>query len=216
MNIVRCMLPDSTLPSLLYGELMHTAVYLSNRTPHAVLHNGTPYKALYGKDEHFEHLRVVGARAFVYEETHTKQLDSRAREGRMVSYSLDSKSYRLYNAQTRQVRASRNVIFVETTPAPPSLDERGFDDGEFNYADQNDMIRDVRNYTTNHLVDALSANHAVGDPSVLELLEDISTVNNLDLGLSSADPPPAEDAPAEDILASPGGVSPSESGNGAP
>ena len=50
MNIVRCMLADSTLPSLLGGELMHTAVYLSNRTPHAALHNGTPYKELYGKD----------------------------------------------------------------------------------------------------------------------------------------------------------------------
>ena len=39
------------------------------------------------------------------------------------------------------------------------------------------MIRDVRNYTTNHSVDALSPNYAVGDTSVLELLEDISTVN---------------------------------------
>ena len=53
------------------------------------------------------------------------------------------------------------------------------------------MIRDVRNYTTNHSADALSSNHAVGDPSVLELLDDISTVNNRDLGLSSADPFPA-------------------------
>ena len=217
MNIVRCMLADSTLPGLLWGELMHTAVYLSNRTPLAALHNGTPYKALYGKDAHVGHLRVVGARAFVHEETHTKKLESRAWEGRLVGYSLDSKFYRLYNTQTRRVRESRNVIFIETTPAPPSLDERGFDDGKFTYADQNDMIRDVRNYTTDHPVDALSPNHAVGAPSVLELLEDISTVNNRDLGLSSTDPSPAaEDAPADDSLASPGGVSPPESGNGAP
>ncbi|CAB1113015.1 unnamed protein product [Ectocarpus sp. CCAP 1310/34] len=216
MNIVRCMLADSTLPSLLWGELMQTAVYLSNRTPHAALHNGTPYKALFGTDAHLGHLRVVGARAFVHEETHTKKLDSRAWEGRLVGYSLDSKSYRIYNAQTRRVRESRNVIFIETTPAPPSLDERGFDDGEFTYADHDDMIRDVRNYTTNHSVDALSPTHAVGDPSVLELLEDISTVHNRDLGTNSADPAPAaEDAPADDSLASPGGVSPPEPGDGA-
>ena len=188
MNVVRCMLADSTLPSLLWGELMHTAGYLSNRTPHAALHNGTPYKALYGKDAHLEHLRVFGARAFVHEETHTKKLESRAWEGRLVGYSLDSKSYRLYNAQTIRVRESGNVIFIETTPAPPTLDERGFVEGEFTYADQNDMIRDVRNCTTNHSVDALSPNHAVGDPSVLEFLENISTVNNRDLGLSSVDP----------------------------
>ena len=84
MNIVRCMLADSTLPSLLWGELMHTAVYLSNRAPHAAVHNGTPYKALYGKVAHLGHLRVVGARAFVHEETHTKKLESRAWEGRLV------------------------------------------------------------------------------------------------------------------------------------
>ena len=64
MNIVRCMLSDSTLPSLLCGERMHTAVYLRNRTPHAALHNGTPYKVLHGKDAHLGHLRVVGARVF--------------------------------------------------------------------------------------------------------------------------------------------------------
>ena len=66
MNIVRYMLADSTLPSLLCGDLMHTAVYLSNRTPHAALHNRTPYKALYGTDKHLGHLRVVGARSFVH------------------------------------------------------------------------------------------------------------------------------------------------------
>ena len=134
-----------------------------------------------------------------------------------MGYSLDSKSYRLNNAQTRRARESRNVIFIETTPAPHSLDERGFYDGEFTYDDKNAMIRDVRNYTTNHSVDALSPNHAVGDPPVLELLEDISAVNNRDLGLSSADPSPvAEEAPADDSLAWPGGVSLPESGNGVP
>ena len=112
MNIVRCMLADSTLPSLLWGELMQTAVYLSNRTPHATLQNGTPYKALFGTDVHLGHLRVVGARAFVHEETHTKKLDSRTWEGRLVGYSLDGKSYRIYNAQTRRVRESRNVIYL--------------------------------------------------------------------------------------------------------
>ena len=144
---------------------MHTAVYLSNRISYATLHNGTPYKALYGKDEPFGHLGVVGARAFVHEETHTKMLESRAWERQLVGYSLNSKSYRLYNAQTRQVGESHDVIFIETTLPPPPLNERGFDDWEFTYADQNDMIGDVRNYTTNHSVDA------VGDFSVIKLLK---------------------------------------------
>ena len=62
-----------------------------------------------------------------------------------MGYSLDSKSYRIYNVQTRRVRESRNVILIKTTPAPSSLNERGLDDVELAYADQNDMIRDVGN-----------------------------------------------------------------------
>ncbi len=69
LNIVRCLLADSTLPPFLWGELMHTVVYLSNRTPHAALQNGTPYKALHGKDAYLGRLRAIWSRAFVDEET---------------------------------------------------------------------------------------------------------------------------------------------------
>ena len=48
--IVRCLLADSGLPTFRWGELMQIAVFMSNRYPNAALNNGTPYKALYGKD----------------------------------------------------------------------------------------------------------------------------------------------------------------------
>ena len=51
MNIVRCLLAASGLPKFLWRE--QTAVFLSNRSPHAALNNGTPYKALYGKDAYW-------------------------------------------------------------------------------------------------------------------------------------------------------------------
>ena len=57
---------------------MQTAVYVSNRVPHAVLANETTYEALYGKDAHLGHLRAIGGRAFVHVETHTKTLEHRA------------------------------------------------------------------------------------------------------------------------------------------
>ena len=78
LNIVRCFLADSTLPNFLWGELMKTAVYLSNRTPHAALQNGTPYKALYDKGAYLGHLRVIESRTFVHEEVHTNKLKHRA------------------------------------------------------------------------------------------------------------------------------------------
>ena len=72
---------------------MQMAVYVSNRVPHAALANETPYKALYGKDAHLGHLRAIGARTFVHVETHTKKLEHCSREGRLVDYSVDSKSF---------------------------------------------------------------------------------------------------------------------------
>ena len=110
---------------------MKTAVYLSNRIPHAALHNGTPYKALYGKDAYLGHLRVIGSWTFVHEEVHTDKLEHRAREGRLVGFSEESKSYRIYNSKTRRVRVTQNIIFIKTHSVAPSLDRRGFDDGEF-------------------------------------------------------------------------------------
>ena len=44
------------------------------RQPHAALNNGTPYKALYGKDAYVGHRRVIGSRTFVHHETYTKKL----------------------------------------------------------------------------------------------------------------------------------------------
>eukprot|EP00903_Cladosiphon_okamuranus_P005795 g5742.t1 len=143
LNIVRCLFADSTLPKFLWGELMQTAVYLINRSPHAALNNGTPYRALYGREAYLGNLRVIGSRAFVHEETFTKKLESRAWEGRLVGYSTDSRSYRIYNSETRRVRESRNVAFIETPPPAPSLDEKGFDDGEFVYDSHDDMLPDV-------------------------------------------------------------------------
>ena len=198
---------------------MKTAVYLSNRTPHAALQDGTPYKALYGKDAYLGHLRVIGSWAFVHEEVHTNKLKHRAWEGRLVGFSEESKSYRIYISETQRVRVNQNVIFIQTPSVAPSLDARGFDDGEFTYDDHDDMLRDVQNYTSNHSVDSLSPERAVGDavgdPSAIGLLEQICETTNRDLGLAPAGSTPSNDAPGtaggtpeEDIPAPPGGVSP--------
>ena len=107
VNIVRCFLADSGLPNFLWGELWQTAVFLSNRSLHAALDNGTPYTALYGKDAYLGHLQVIGSRAFVHHETYTKRLEHRAWEGRLVGYSMGNKSYRVFNVETRRAGESK-------------------------------------------------------------------------------------------------------------
>ena len=119
---------------------MQTAVYASNRVPHAILANETPYKALYGKDAHLEHLRAIWVQAFVHVETHTKKLEHRAWERCLVGYSFDGKSFLVDTPSTRSVRESRNVMFIETPSVLPEPDlVSGFDEGEFAYDDYDDM-----------------------------------------------------------------------------
>ncbi|CAN0098636.1 unnamed protein product [Sphacelaria rigidula] len=98
--MVRCMIADSGLPTFLWGELMFTAAYLANRSPHSALDMQPPHKMLKGTEPHLKHLRVVGARAFVHIERHTSKLALKVVEGRLVGYSNDSKSYRVYNPAT--------------------------------------------------------------------------------------------------------------------
>ncbi|CAN0579240.1 unnamed protein product, partial [Ectocarpus sp. 12 AP-2014] len=75
--------------------------------------------ALYGVDANLGHLRAIGARAFVHVETHKRKLNPKAWEGRLCGYSMDSKSFRIYNPEKGNVRESRNVIFIETPSAIP-------------------------------------------------------------------------------------------------
>ena len=105
-------------------------------------------------------------------ETHTKTLEHRAWEGRLVGYSVDSKSFRFYNS-SRIVHESRNVIFIETPSVLPEPDlVSAFDEGELTYDDYDDMVQDVRNYTSKLDRSAPAAvDRAVGDLSVRDRLE---------------------------------------------
>ena len=77
-GMVRCILTYLGLPKFLWGELMLTAAYPASRVPHAALKNITPHKARHNKEANLEHLRVIGARAFVHIERYKKTLDPRA------------------------------------------------------------------------------------------------------------------------------------------
>ena len=72
----------------------------------------------------------------------------------------------------------------------------GFDEGEFTYDEHDDMVRDVRNYTSN--LDPASphaADGVVGDPSVRDLLEQNRATTTRDLGLNPASSVPSKHPP---------------------
>ena len=115
-GMARSLLLYIGLPKYLWDELILTAAYLSNRSPHSALGMQTPYKKIYGEEADLSLLTIIGTRAFVRIETYTKRLGDKAWEGRLCGYSQESKAYRIYNPETRKVVESRNVVFIETPP----------------------------------------------------------------------------------------------------
>ena len=105
---------DGNFPPSLWGELIFTAAYLSNRSPHSALGGATPYFRMQNKEADLSGLRTIEARAFVHRQTYTRKLDDRAFEGKLWGFSQDSRAYRIYNPAKVTVVESRNVTFLET------------------------------------------------------------------------------------------------------
>ena len=66
---------------------MWAATYLVNWTPHSAHNMATPYKALFGKEVDLSCLKTIAARTFAHIETHTRNLDDKALEGRLCGYN---------------------------------------------------------------------------------------------------------------------------------
>ena len=135
-------------------------------------------------------------------ERRTKKLALKAVEGRLVGYSSDSKSYRVYNPVTRCIIESRNVIFIETPsrllPPPsegpqflmqelPPGDDPDRDSKGHSYITDDDVLRDFRNYKS--VVDhpgSASTDHVTAirrseNTLVAELFGRISAITRRDL-----------------------------------
>ena len=135
-------------------------------------------------------------------ETYSKTLELKAVERRLIGYSNNSKSYRVYNPAPRRIMESRNVIFIETPSRlfPLPLEEtsqqvtppsNGMDD--HNYITDDDVLRDLCDCTSvleplpgaSADVGGLSDNPAVAEP--LERISEITRMDTLDGG--AARPP---------------------------
>lgn len=121
-------------------------------------------------------------------ETHTKRLDDRGWDGRVVDYSIDSISFRMYRPGTRKACESRNVAFIEAPSVMPTPDGvSGYGERTFSYDERDDLVRDVGNYTSHLEFDRLSSeNHASDGSLVYSLLEQLNDVAARDLRVAPA------------------------------
>jgi hypothetical protein len=93
----KAMMCDQDLPTSLWAEATSTAVYIQNRSPHAILGEKTPKEAFTGEKPEVGHLRIFGCPVYIHvpKEKRTK-MEPSGKKGTFVGYSETSKAYRIY------------------------------------------------------------------------------------------------------------------------
>jgi hypothetical protein len=124
MGKAHAMRSTSGIPVNHWDKFVLTACYLFNQTPVTSQDGHTPFECWTEKKPDLSHLREIGCRAFVsVQNRHNPKVYSHSMECVLISYSLDSKSYRCYHHESHKVFVSYNISFIEshqcgTMPSP--------------------------------------------------------------------------------------------------
>ena len=110
----KAMITDLDLSLSLWVEATGTAIYIQNRSPHAILGEKTPEEVFTKKKPAVDYVRIFGTPVYVHVSKEKRaKLEPSGKKGIFVGYSDCSKAYRVYIPGQRHIEVSRDVIFHE-------------------------------------------------------------------------------------------------------
>ena len=111
--MVRCILLSAKLPKSFWGEAVHIAAYLINRSPLATLNFKVPEEIWTGVPPDFRHLRIFGCTTYAH--ISQGKLEPRARKYLFLGYLDGVKGYKLWYREVNltKVLISRDIVFRE-------------------------------------------------------------------------------------------------------
>ena len=108
------MLEAKHFPNEYWGEVVAIAVYIMKQCSTNSVKNKVPQEAWIGMNHNISHLKVFGCVAYAHVPNELrKKLYKKGQKCIFVSYSEDSKAYKLYDPIARKLIISRDVQFVE-------------------------------------------------------------------------------------------------------
>ena len=114
LNIARALLFQAKLPVTFWGDIILTAAHLINRTPSVVLHGSTPYELLHGSNPSYDSLRIFGCLCYAQRRPRNRdKFSDRSRKCLFVGYPYGKKAWKLYDLESNEFFASRDVVFLE-------------------------------------------------------------------------------------------------------
>ena len=91
------MITNLDLPLSLWAKATGTAVYIQNRSPHAILGEKTPEEVFTKKKPAVDHMRIFGTPMYVHVPKEKRvKLEPSGKKGIFVGYSDCSKAYLVY------------------------------------------------------------------------------------------------------------------------
>jgi hypothetical protein len=122
---VETILQTAGIPLKHWPQIVETACYLANRSPHSALQGMTPYEKLHGCKPDLDHIRTLGSTAYNLVGGYVKKLQDKSSEGKLIGYDGDS-IYKILMPNDKIVRGS-NVHIDERIPPgykPRTSDKR--------------------------------------------------------------------------------------------
>ncbi|GJR25860.1 putative ribonuclease H-like domain-containing protein [Tanacetum coccineum] len=103
--------------STLKLEAVKTACYVQNKVLVVKPHNNTPYELFHGRTPTLSFMRPFGCPVTILNTIdHLGKFDGKADEGFFIGYSLNSKTFRVFNSRTRIVEENLHIRLSESTP----------------------------------------------------------------------------------------------------
>ncbi|GKA38172.1 putative ribonuclease H-like domain-containing protein, partial [Tanacetum coccineum] len=117
IETAKTMLADSKLSTTFWAEAVNTTCYVQNRVLVVKPYNKTPYELFHGRTPTLSFMRPFGCPVTILNTIyHLGKFDGKADEGFFVRYSLNSKTFRVFNSRTRIVEENLHIRFSESTP----------------------------------------------------------------------------------------------------
>jgi len=104
------------LSTSFWAEAVNIANYVLNQCLIHLILKKTPYELFKGRKLNIFYFRAFGCKCFIYNNGKESlgKFDARSDEGILVSYSMNSKTYCVYNKCTKIIEESIHIVFDES------------------------------------------------------------------------------------------------------
>lgn len=116
-EMARVMLHAKNLPYYLWIEALNTTCHIHNRVTIRLGTEVTHYELWKGRKPNVKYFHMFGSKCYILvEREQMRKMNHKSDEGIFLGYSINSKSYMVYNNHTKVIMESINLVVDDTPP----------------------------------------------------------------------------------------------------